>query len=113
MTILRRTTGFAQIIIDDLDEMRRPAQVLGGCAEAILARRALALLTYLVQRRLADIHQGLAAEVMRLDFRLLGGRHARASKGWIDWRAMVAIKLTTAIAASAARASPPCSAACP
>jgi len=109
MTILHRTAGFAQIIIDDLDEMLRPAQVLGGGAEALLARRALAVLKHLGQRRLADIHQGLAAEVMRLDLRLMGCSHARASKWWIDWRAMVAIKRTTAIADSAASASPPCS----
>jgi hypothetical protein len=112
MTILRRTAGCAQSIIDDLDERRRPAQVLGGGAEALLARRALAMLQHLGQRRLADRHQGLAAEVMRLDVRLMGCRHAQASRGWCAWRAMVAIKRTTATAASAAKGGRSGSAAC-
>ena len=96
MAILGGPAGLAKIIIDDLNKMVRPAQVLSGGAKPLLSCRALAMLKDLVQGRLADIHQGLAAEVMRLDFGAIGGTHEMASRWSIDCRAMVAIKFTTA-----------------
>src|SRR5215831_9849737 len=64
---------------------------------------------HLVQGRLAHIHQGLAAEVMGLDFGMMGNRHqvtsTRVIPGVIDWSVRVAIKLT--IAAGAGPASTP------
>src|SRR5215471_14622939 len=96
MAILGGPAGLAQIIIDDLNKRVRPAQVLGGGAKPIWPCRALAMLKDLVQGRLADRHQGLAAEVMRWDCGAIGVTHEMASRGSIDGRAMVAIKFTTA-----------------
>src|SRR5215467_681082 len=99
MAMRRTTAGLPQVIIDDLDERVWPAEVLGGRGESILTRRTFPRRKHLVQGRLADIHQGLAAEVMGLHFRVLGGAHAGTSIGVMDWRVMVAINLTTAASA--------------
>src|SRR5262245_10838290 len=92
--------GLPQVIVNDLDERVGPAQVLGGGGESILPRRAFAMGKHLVQRRLPHIHQGLATEVMGLDFGMLGNGHQVTStgviSGVIDWSVRVAIKLTTA-----------------
>ena len=96
MAILGRPAGLATLSIDDLTKMVRPAHVLGGGAKPLLPCRALAMRTDLVQGRLADRHQSLAAEVLRLDFGAIGGTHELASRWSIDGRARVAIKCTTA-----------------
>jgi hypothetical protein len=54
---------------------------------------------HLVQSRLAHIHQGLAAQVMGLDFGMMGNGPQGTSTGVINWRVRVAIKLTTAVGA--------------
>src|SRR6266700_2224188 len=56
---------------------------------------------HLVQGRLADIHQGLAAEVMGVDFWMVGNGHEVPSPGVIDRSVMVAINFTTAASACA------------
>src|SRR5215470_17189531 len=56
---------------------------------------------HLVQGRLADIHQGLSAEVMGVDFRMVGNGHEVPSPGVIDRSVMVAINFTTAASACA------------
>src|SRR5215831_17182990 len=96
MAMRRTTAGLTQVIIDDLDKRVWPAQVLGGSGEAVLTRRTFTMRKHLVQGRLADIHEGLAAEVMSLDFRVVGNVHEVTSIGVMDWRVMVAINLTTA-----------------
>src|SRR5262245_33837198 len=97
---MRRTTArLTQVIIDDFDKRVGPAEVLGGSGEAILTRRTFTMRKHLVQGRLADIHQGLAAEVMGLDFRVVGSVHEITSIRGMDWRVMVAINLTPAASA--------------
>src|SRR5262249_11198435 len=80
-----------------------PAQVLGCSGEAVLTRCTFTMRKHLVQGRLANIHQGLAAEVMGLDFGMMGNRHqitsTRVIPGVIDWSVRVAIKLTIAAGA--------------
>lgn len=48
MTIHTASTGFAQILINDLDTFRRPAQTNGTIDEAVLQLRALLVLAHLV-----------------------------------------------------------------
>ena len=105
-----RPAGLAQSILADLNKMVRPAQVLGGGAQPLLPCRARAMLKDLGQGRRADLHQGLAAEGMRLAFGAIGGTHERASRGSIDCRAMVAIKGTTAACGCSDRVGTPCGA---
>src|SRR3989442_2591697 len=62
---------------------------------------------HLVQGRLTDIHQGLAAEVMGVDFRMVGSGHEVPSPGVIDRSVMVAINFTTAASACAWPAGEP------
>ena len=103
MAMRRTTAGLPQVIINDLDQRVWPAQVLGGSGEAVLTRCTFTMRKHLVQGRLADIHQGLAAEVMGLDFGMMGNSHQVTSTGVIpgviDWSVRVAIKLTTAAGA--------------
>src|SRR5215471_20687726 len=101
MAMRRTTAGLTQVIINDLDERVRPAEVLGGSGESILTRRTFTMRKPLVQGRLADIHQGLAAEVMGVDFRVVGNGHVVTSTGVIDRSVMVAINFTMAPSACA------------
>ncbi|MGY2933183.1 hypothetical protein ACVWZ6_002785 [Bradyrhizobium sp. GM6.1] len=48
MTIHTAGTGFAQILINDLDALRRPAQTDGAINEAVLQLHALLMLAHLV-----------------------------------------------------------------
>ncbi len=48
MTIHTASTGFAQILVNDLDALRRPAQTDGAIDEAVLQLRALLVLAHLV-----------------------------------------------------------------
>ncbi|WP_210297442.1 hypothetical protein [Bradyrhizobium sp. 2S1] len=48
MTIHTASTGFAQILVNDLDALRRPAQTDGAIDEAVLQLRALLMLAHLV-----------------------------------------------------------------
>ncbi|KYK50365.1 hypothetical protein A1D31_39045 [Bradyrhizobium liaoningense] len=48
MTIHIASTGFAQILVNGLDPLRRPAQTDGAIDEAILQLRALLVLAHLV-----------------------------------------------------------------
>src|SRR5262249_43495621 len=107
MAMRRTTTGLTQVIINDLDEGVRPASILDSCSESVLTRRAFTMRKHLVQGRLADIHQGLAAEVMGVDFRMVGNGHEVPSPGVIDRSVMVAINFTTAASACAWPAGEP------
>ena len=48
MTIHTASTGFAQVLVNDLDALRRPAQTDGAIDEAVLPLRALLMLAHLV-----------------------------------------------------------------
>lgn len=50
MTIHGASTGFAQILVNDLDALRRPAQTDGPIDEAVLQLRALLVLAHLSSR---------------------------------------------------------------
>jgi hypothetical protein len=101
MAMRRTTAGLTQVIINDLDEGVRPASILDGRGESVLTRRTFPMRKYLVQGRLADIHQGLAAEVMGVDFRMVGNGHEVPSPRVIDRSVIVAINFTTAVSACA------------
>ena len=91
MAMRRTTAGLTQGIINDLDEGVRPASILDGRGESVLTRRAFPMRKHLVQGRLADIHQGLAAEGMGVNFRVLGGVHAGTSLGGMACRRAIAV----------------------
>ncbi len=54
-----------EIIIDDLDD--RPAELFGAIGEAILASSALPVVHELIGRRLADVDEGGAREMVSGD----------------------------------------------
>ena len=71
----RARSGLAEIAIDDMDPLDRPACGDRAITQRILALRTLAVLGNLAQRRLADIEIGIALEMVGGDLEF---RHGRA-----------------------------------
>ena len=71
----RARAGLAEVAVDDVDALGRPARGDRAVAQRILALRALAVLGDLTQRRLADVEIGIALEMIGGDLEL---RHGRA-----------------------------------
>ena len=61
-------SGLAEVAVDDVDALGRPACGDRAITQRILALRALAVLGDLAQRRLADIEIGVALEMIGGDF---------------------------------------------
>ena len=75
----RTRSGLAEIAIDDVNALDRPARGNCAIAQRILALRALAVLGDLAERRLANIEIGVALEMVGGDLEL---RHGRAPLRW-------------------------------
>ncbi|WGR93551.1 hypothetical protein MTX20_02945 [Bradyrhizobium sp. ISRA435] len=63
MPIHSASTGFAQILVNDLDALRGPAQTDGAIDKAILQLRALLVLAHLVHGRLPHVDIGQLGSV--------------------------------------------------
>ena len=59
----------AQVLVDDHHLAGRPAQSHGPVGQLVLALQALGVLPHLGQRRLANIHVGVPAQMARRDLR--------------------------------------------
>ncbi len=64
-------TGMGEILVNDLDALRRPAQLQGALAQAVLAVGGLAVDGDLCRRRLSNIDVGPSLEMGRLHFGII------------------------------------------
>src|SRR4029450_11501171 len=72
----------AQILVDDLDPLRRPAEGDGPIREGVLTGRGLAMVGDLLGGGLADVDDRLAVEVPGLELGRSGGvSHGRPPRG--------------------------------
>jgi hypothetical protein len=59
--------ALAQVLVDDLDSLTRPAQIDGPSDQGVLPRRGLLVYNDLLGGRLADVDDGGSVEVPGLD----------------------------------------------
>ena len=69
--------GLAEIAVDDVDTIDRPARGDGAVTQGVLSLSALAVLCDLPQRRLADVKIGVAAKMIGGDFEV---RHVQSPR---------------------------------
>ena len=65
----------AQVAIDDMNALDRPAQGDGAVAQGVLALGALGVFHDLAQRRLSHVQKGIASEMVGGHFRQAFSKH--------------------------------------
>ncbi|MGB5726497.1 MAG: hypothetical protein WBM52_04720, partial [Thiogranum sp.] len=64
-------TGTAQVAVDGVDTLDRPAQGHGPLSQCVLPLGALGILHHLAQRRLANVEIRIAGKMRRCDLLVL------------------------------------------
>lgn len=78
-----RRAGLAEVGVDDVDALDRPAERDGALPQCVLTPRALRVLEDLPHRRLAHVEVCVAAQVTGGDLLVDGLRHACISWRWL------------------------------
>jgi len=64
LSVLGTGCGEAQILVNDLDSLIGPAQLAGTITQGVLQAEAFWIVSYLMRRRLSEVNDGLAGQML-------------------------------------------------